>query len=142
MREIKFRAWDGDKKEMILPEYAGKEDFHIQADGQIVETHEYGYERHELTSKRPNSWVLMQYTGLKDKNGKEIYEGDILQDTLTKMQYVVKFGFCKKYAFNGWYVENEYHNYVTTINGDYDTNTNSQIEVIGNIYENENLLTK
>ena len=126
MREIKFRAFDGDKKEMILPEYAEREDFHILADGQIVETHEYGYERHELTSKRPNSWVLMQYTGLKDKNGKEIYEGDYVN--------------CNRY-------ENE-ENYLVEIKDIrylpkelFGSNLN-YLEVIGNIYENPELLTK
>lgn len=85
--------------------------------------------------------ILMQFTGLTDKNGKEIYEGDKLRDTLTGMTYVVKFGFCKKFAYNGWYVENEAQNYFTSLNGDYSTILNSQIEVVGNIYENPDLLT-
>lgn len=53
MREIKFRAWDG--KEMI-------ESF----------DRTYDWENRE-------NFTLMQFTGLKDKNGKEIYEGDIVQ---------------------------------------------------------------
>ena len=131
MREIKFRAFDGDKKEMILPEYAEREDFHILADGQIVETHEYGYERHELTSKRPNSWVLMQYTGLKDKNGKEIYEGDIVKTTTSI--YEIKRG------IGGMFLQE------TCIDGDeylFRQLETEICEVIGNIYENPELLTK
>ena len=55
MREIKFRAWHNAKKEMQFYEF--------------------------LTYAPPNYMALdlMQYTGLKDKNGKEIYEGDVLE---------------------------------------------------------------
>jgi uncharacterized phage protein (TIGR01671 family) len=59
MREIKFRAWD--KKEKII-----RED--IQAF--------YGSFWDIL---KDENWVIMQYTGLKDKNGVEIYEGDIMK---------------------------------------------------------------
>ena len=68
MREIKFRAWDEEKKVMT-------KNFGIWAIPQIIQ----GIKENDLS----NSLVLMQYTGLKDKNGKEIYEGDIL---LTKFE--------------------------------------------------------
>ena len=62
MRDIKFRAWSKEKKEMI---YFGifdtDEGYHIQAQTMLEEL------------------PLMQYTGLHDKNGKEIYEGDIVK---------------------------------------------------------------
>jgi len=58
MREIKFRAWDG--KEMYSPVIDGQ--------GRVA-TLWYGYEIQGWCDD-----VVMQYTGLKDKNGKEIYE--------------------------------------------------------------------
>ena len=134
MREIKFRAWDGNRiREIfkIIFQQEGASVFFTDTNPPFEAGH---LPMHDERLK------LMQYTGLKDKNGKEIYEGDILQDTLTKIIYAVKFGNCKKYAFNGWYVENEYYD-SRPINGDYDTNVNSKIEVIGNIYENPELLT-
>ena len=62
MREIKFRAWDGDQ--MIESYEVGISKFFDMCDGE--------YEDFGATEN------IMQYTGLKDKNGKEIYEGDIM----------------------------------------------------------------
>ncbi len=68
MREIKFRAWDGKNKIIMAP----SRNLLIESyDGTIVWS--FGYDQ-----PMSKDWSLMQYTGLKDKNGKEIYEGDIL----------------------------------------------------------------
>jgi hypothetical protein len=65
---------------------------------------------------------LMQYTGLKDKNGKEIYEGDIVLDSYTKQLLTVVF------RYGEWRMENE----------DYDEalyDVSIEKEVFGNVYE-------
>jgi len=60
MREIKFRAWDKNKKEMTL-----NDSF-------------YELQKWNRTEKELEDYEIMQYTGLKDKNGREIYEGDVV----------------------------------------------------------------
>lgn len=116
---------------MHLPEYTDRSDFHIEADGTIVETHEHGYEGHELTSPR-NGWELMQFTGLHDKNGKEIYDGDIVNCYDDNISHS---GWEKKIIlWNGGKCGFDFRGSMK------DINYYAQFEVIGNIYETPELL--
>lgn len=92
-REIKFRAWD-DEEKMIRKSWT------------------------RIAPEETRGLVLMQYTGLKDKNGKEIYEGDILE--IEKIDGKVRGTAGMGTAYSDYWA--------------------GVLEIIGNIYENPELL--
>lgn len=127
MREIKFRVWDKDLKEwykstqLVIRPYSGS-----VTDGGIY----------------PNV-ELIQYTGLKDKNGREIYEGDVIEfydfwDEISggNMEGKTRVG-AVEYIGTGFRV---------TCPGDYEEDlfvlkiNDDELEIIGNVYENPELL--
>ena len=125
MREIKFRAWDKVCREMFYnSELANGDMMVICLDGEIQLSDDDTY--------KPDDFILMQYTGLKDKNGKEIYEGDVLHCD----------GFWNLYAV--WDEENARFaflctDWVVTQGHPIQPNISSYC-IIGNIYENPELL--
>lgn len=84
MREIKFRCWDKENKEMLEVQEL---DYADSYDGQpMVRTTMYNdyFDTEDM--------ILMQYVGIKDKNGKKIYEGDILQDSDCVYEVIFEYG--------------------------------------------------
>lgn len=134
MREIKFRAWLKDDKRMVEVRSI---DFHEEGNIITVNYNDiFGFEFNE------NEIELMQYTGLKDKNGKEIYEGDIVdihQTVNGQSVFVIEVTntglVIPRYAFDKNY-KYEYNIRELLEFDEYD----KEIEVIGNTYQNRELL--
>ncbi|PRS02346.1 hypothetical protein C6W22_20800 [Bacillus atrophaeus] len=146
MREIKFRAWNMEKSIMVYEDEDNSSEYWDGVDLSDIEMV-------NARLKDSGKYIWMQYTGLKDKNGQEIYEGDIIH--------------CVHWFFDGNEIEEHFTASVRFRDGSFTLeNINSRYysdytgeengkgicwigdinyceedyEVIGNIYENPELL--
>lgn len=118
-REIKFRVWDHNTDTMMIPDNF---EFYDGKIGWIDAGREAGPGLGN--DGYPDQFEIMQYTGLHDKNGREIYEGDIVKNENGVLRVV------------------EFHDGSFTL-GDYyfgSIGAGRVLEVVGNIYENPDLL--
>ena len=117
-REIKFRVWDSRNKKMITNDVCYSLILGLNG-----------------TIKAVTDDVLMQFTGLTDKNGKEIYEGDVLKPTIECGKKLGKIVWLENRSAFG------IHWYLQLGTGDIEFCVNDmKMEIVGNIYKNPELL--
>lgn len=121
----KFRAWDSAKKEMF------KDTFAITESGQVVVVEQ------ESVASSPDyvfveHLVIMQSTGLKDKNGKEIFEGDIVKMAKDVYSEPTHYEVVRHYG-GAYRIESKQHGCELWLR-------HTDCEVVGNVYENKELL--
>lgn len=127
MRDIKFRAWDKRNKQMVEVKAID------WCDTDIISINYPHGKLYSAPEEFGGTIKLMQYTGLKDKNGKEIYEGDIIKwyNNLARIEWREELA-----QFNA-------HRFVEPVplyRQKIDSYNWMDAEVIGNIYENPELL--
>ena len=124
MRPIKFRAWDTKRKKMFSAEEMGRDQLTLSTDGR-------GFINVHGTSTRLSTFLTHlipeQFTGIRDKSGKEIYANDTMQSKDGLRKYVVTWNKAQGY----WYLNG--------LGGPWAVNTPmwEDYEVIGTIHDEE-----
>jgi len=130
-RPIKFRVWDVKNKKFLPESY-----FAILGNGKLIVTLSGYY--NDFTNTNQDDYVIQQYTGLTDKNGNLIFEGDIVQynqnSSYDNMDFIAKWSDNKL----GFIFQSNSGEQL--VNQTPHLNRFKHLEVVGNIFEHENLL--
>ena len=133
MRELKFRIWVKDEERYY--DETDEESYEIIPNGQVVYTSE-AYEEdgafYTDTTNATDNVIVEQYTMLRDKNGKEIYEGDIIEYDYGFGTYVVTY---RRYDASFVLEDDDREEVLNLV-----LSGHPFYEVIGNIHENPKLL--
>ena len=122
-----FRAWTGEGKAMYYDVYPFKDDTLLLS-----------YDGIAFDEVPASDFILMQSTGLKDKNGKEIFEGDVVKYEVGRNTVTEEVAYDKNFA--GFGVRDADTDIIFTFLQLADVVDLSSFEVIGNIYQNPELL--
>ena len=123
----KFRVWTEEGKVMYYDVYPFKDDTLLLS-----------YDKIAFDEVPASDFILMQSTGLKDKNGKEIFEGDVVKYEIGLNTYTEEVAYDKYFA--GFGVKDAKANVVFTFGEIAEDISLLSLEVIGNIYDNPGLL--
>ena len=131
---IKYKLWDKKNKKFLEDDYGT--DYAILPNGIVIKMYDNGfgegYSVHNL-----NNIKILQFTGLKDKNYKDIYEGDILRYKFPydrRIIHISAVSYLETQSSFG--IVDLYRNSIPL----YDITCKEYAEIIGNIYENKELL--
>lgn len=121
-REIKFRVWCS-----VIKAWMAEDVIAVTGQNRLVDC--LGMNKYLDSQYKSGGIIIQQFTGLRDKNGKEIYEGDFLRGAEYELPVKVIFSgaaFRLKYSNR----ELEFH----------ESSEKIEMEIVGNIFENSNLL--
>lgn len=154
MREIKFRAWDKKAEQMVgvlKLDFLFESDIGLRAEGycdcQGGLTQDHEHHKHEIF---PEHLALMQCTGLKAKDGRDVYEGDIVRrtclDEYCDLEHVGTVIYSDRWCMYGIDDTSQNRSDIGAYKaplawGNPARNMIMAVEILGNIYENPELLT-